>query len=91
MEADLKYEALKEQVITEFNKEMENRRSSLRYVEMDKSFGTQYYELKIVEEFIDSTYAPRPNLTKAGEDFIRDFMESRGVKFQFTNHVFNIA
>ena len=90
MEENKQYEQLKKDMVELFNFKMKEEGCNIKYVEAMNDLGVQIYKIIIENRFIDNTYDSTINLTKEGEKEIREFFETRGVKFQFSNTVRNI-
>lgn len=83
------YEEIKRKAVESFNKEMISKGICLRYVEDNiESIDGQHYKLRVSDLFLrkDTPFS----LNEEGKKFIRDYFESKGVKFMFTNTVNNI-
>ena len=87
------YEKLKESVVEEFNNKMKKEGCNIRYVKSNSVTNEldQDYKIIIQNRFMDNKYDYVINLSEEGEKEIREFFESRGVRFQFSNTVRSIV
>ena len=87
------YEKLKESVVEEFNNNMKKEGGNIRYIQNNSLTNEldQDYKIIIQNRFIDNKYDYVINLSEEGEKEIREFFESRGVRFQFSNPVRSIV
>ena len=79
------YEKLKESVVEEFNNKMKKEGCNIRYVKSNSVTNEldQDYKIIIQNRFMDNKYDYVINLSEEGEKEIREFFESRGVRFHF--------
>lgn len=83
------YEKVKEVTVELFNVTMEKEGSTLRYVKDGCCGGIQNYKISTCDKYIDSE-SGIINLTNEAKNIIKEFFNSRGVEFMFSNTVYNI-
>lgn len=88
---NVEYEQKKAVVVKEFNEQMKKEGSNIGFVKGHNSFDSQMYTLTIIDKYIDNKFMGAVNLTDEAKIMIREYFESRGIKFQFSNTVNNIA